>query len=79
MVVGGLKKTTSRKAGGIPLVSTRFSLNAENEQANAGLDGRPCLQRRVSQARTGTREYFSFLADHEKMDWQPYRSDPDSA
>ena len=31
--------TPLRKSGGIPQVSTRFSLNMENEQADAGRDG----------------------------------------
>ena len=30
---------TARKSGGIPWVSTRFSLSMENEQADAGRDG----------------------------------------
>ena len=43
-----------RKAGGIPWVSTIFSLSLENEQADAGPDGRTRLARPNSQARTGT-------------------------
>ena len=38
----------------------RFSLNVENEQADAGLDGRTGLARPNSQARTGTRKYIFF-------------------
>ena len=39
MAVGGIHKWTMkppRKAGGIPRVSTRFSLGVENEQDDAG-------------------------------------------
>ena len=43
----------SRKAVEIPRVSTRFSLSVENEQADAGRDGRTRLARQKSQARTG--------------------------
>ena len=34
-----------------------FSLRVENEQADAGRDGRTCLARPNSQARTGTGKY----------------------
>ena len=47
------KWTPPRKSGGIPRVSTRFSLSVKNEKANAGRDGRTCLARPNSQARTG--------------------------
>ena len=33
------KWTSPRKSGGIPRVSTRFSVSMENEQADAGRDG----------------------------------------
>ena len=46
--------TTTRKAGRIPRVSTRFSLSVENEQADAGRDVRTCLATPSSQARRGT-------------------------
>ena len=36
--------------------SNRFSLGVENEQAEAGRDGRTCLAGPNSQARTGTGE-----------------------
>ena len=55
----GNKWTPSRKLGGTPSVSTRFSLSKENEQARAGRDGRTRLARPSSQARTGTGK-FSF-------------------
>ena len=38
MSYGGIdKRTPPRNSGGIPRVSTRFSLSVENEQADAGL------------------------------------------
>ena len=45
------------KSGGIPLVSTKFSLSVGNEQADTGQDDRTCLARPNSQALTGTGEY----------------------
>ena len=36
---------TAVKSGGIPLVSTKFSLSVENEQADAERDGRIRLAR----------------------------------
>ena len=42
------------EAGEISRVSTIFSLSVENEQADAGRDGRNCLARPNSQARPGT-------------------------
>ena len=35
----------------------RFSLSVENERADAGRDGRTCLARPNSRARTGTGKY----------------------
>ena len=49
-----VKWTPPRTSGKIPGVSTRFSLNIENEQTDAGRDGRTCLTRPNSQARTAT-------------------------
>ena len=46
-----------RKSGGIPRVSTRFSLSMEDEQADARRDGRTRLAGPDSQARTGTGKY----------------------
>ena len=45
-------------SGGIPGVSTRFSVNIENEQADTRWDSRTCLAKPNSQARTGTRKCF---------------------
>ena len=61
MADGGLNKwTPSRKSGGIPRVSTRFILGVENEQADAGWDGRTRLARLNYQVRTGTAKYPFF-------------------
>ena len=49
--------TPPRESGGIPRVSTRFSLSVENDQVDAGRDGRTHLATPNSQARTGTRKY----------------------
>ena len=58
MAYGVINKWTSpRKLGEIPRVSTRFSLNVENEQTDAGRDDQTCLARPNSQARTGTGRY----------------------
>ena len=62
MAYGGLnnKWTASRKSGGISRISSRFILSMENEQDDAGRDGRTCLAIPNCQARTGTREIFIF-------------------
>ena len=56
-----------------PRVSTRFSLRVENEQTNAGRNGRPCFKRPNSQAPTGKGNInlLTRSADHEQ-DRQPY-------
>ena len=50
----------SRKVGGIPRVSTRFSPSVENEQADTGRDGRIRLARPNFEARTESmkKSYF---------------------
>ena len=53
------KMTPSPKAAEIPRVSATFSLSVENEWADAGRDGRTCLARPNSQARTGTFFFFT--------------------
>ena len=71
--------TPPRKSGGIPRVSTRFSLSVENEHTRAGRDGPTYLVRPNSQARTGTGKNSVFhLAEHEQ-DRQPYVVDAYSA
>ena len=58
MAVGGINKWTPlRKSRGIPLVSNRFSLSVENEQADAGRNDRTRLAKTDSHARTETRKY----------------------
>ena len=79
MAVGGITEwRPPRTAGGIPRVSTRFSLSMENEQAGSGRNGRTRLARPSSQARMGTVKFhftrFPCSADHEQ-DWQPYPVD----
>ena len=61
-------------------MSTRFSLNVENERADAGLDDQTHIARPNSQARKGTgkKTHFPCSADHEQ-DWQSYSVDSDSA
>ena len=49
-----LINTPPQKSGGIRWVSTRSGLSEENEQADAGRDGRTSLARPNTQARTGT-------------------------
>ena len=64
--------TVAENGGNPPSVTTRFNLGVENEQADAGRDGRTCLVRPNSQARTGTGEtHFPCPADH-GQGWQPY-------
>ena len=59
MVYGGRYIWTRlRTLGGIPGVSTRFSVSIENEQADTGRDGQTCLTKPNFQARTGTGKFF---------------------
>ena len=51
-------RTLPRNSGGIPRVSTRFSVSIENEQADKRRDSRTCLAKPNSQARTGARIFF---------------------
>ena len=62
MADGGINKwTPPRKSGDIPGVSTRFSLNMENEKADAGRDetAEPVSRDQISGA-NGDREIFTF-------------------
>ena len=62
MAYGGINKwTPPQKSGGIPRVSTTFSLSVENEQAEAGWDGQTRFARPNSEARTGTGKYSCYL------------------
>ena len=77
--VGLNEWTLSRKSGGIPSVSTRFSLSMDNEQADVGRDSWTRLARPTSQARMGTGKCsLPYSADHEQY-WQPCTVDPHSA
>ena len=67
---------SSRKSGGIQLVSTRFSLNVENGQADAGRDGQARFGRPSSQARTGAGKIVFPSSTDNEQDWQPYQVDP---
>ena len=60
MVCGADKNkwTPPRNSGGIPRVSTRFSVNIENEQADTRRDSQTGLAKPNSQARTGARNFF---------------------
>ena len=58
MADGGIHKwKPARKSGGIPRVSTRFSLSVETEQAGEGWDERTRLARPNFKARTGRGKY----------------------
>ena len=49
--------TPLRTLGGIPWVSTRFSIRIENEEADTWRDGQTCLAKPNFQAWTGTRNF----------------------
>ena len=70
---GTNKWTPPRKSGGIPLVSTTFSLSIENEQTDAGRDDQ-ILKHERGQGNI----HFPCSAGHDQ-DWQPYPVDPYSA
>ena len=72
-----------RKAGGIPRVSTRFSLSVENEYVCWQKMGRPDQPRETKfpgGSTNGNMEKNNFLcsANHEQ-DWHPYPNDSYSA
>ena len=60
MVCGAGKNiwTLPRNSGGIPGVSTRFSVSIENGQADTRRDSLTCLAKPSSQARTEARKFF---------------------
>ena len=60
MVCGAGKNiwTPPRNSGGIPRVSTRFSVSIENEQADKRRYSQTCLAKPNSQARTVARKFF---------------------
>ena len=73
------KWTLLRKSGGIPWVSTRFSLSVENDESRLTQDGttEPVSQDQILRRERGQQGKFIFQcsADHEQ-DWQPYPVDP---
>ena len=80
MVCGAGKNTWTppRNSGGIPRVSTRFSVSIENEQANTRRDSQTCLVKTKFSGANGGKEKFPCSADH-GQDWQPYAVDLYSA
>ena len=80
MVCGAGKNiwTPLRNSGGIPRVSTRFSVSIENEQANTRRDSQTCLVKTKFSGANGGKEKFPCSADH-GQDWQPYAVDLYSA
>ena len=64
------KWTPPRTSGGIPYVSTRFSLSVENEQGGAGQAGGTRLASSILRRERGQGKVnFPCSADHEQ-DWQ---------
>ena len=62
MAVGGInERMPPWKTGGIPCVSTRFSLSVENKQVDARRDGRTRLARPSSQLPMETGKYLFSL------------------
>ena len=57
-------------------VSARFSPDVENEQADAGWDGRSCLAIPNSRAQTRTMKFYIPYSDDHEQDWQPNRMMP---
>ena len=80
MVCGDGKNiwTPPRNSGGIPRVSTRFSVSIENEQANTRRDSQTSLVKTKFSGANGGKEKFPCSADH-GQDWQPYAVDLYSA
>ena len=77
MAYGGIHKwTPPRKVGGIPRVSTTFTLGVENGRGRRGT-GRRRLARDTKlsgRERGQEKKRFPCSADHE-LDWQPYPVD----
>ena len=79
MAVGGINNwTPSRKAGGIPRLSTRFILSVEIEQDDAKRMDRSRDTEFLRRERGQGKKYVSCSADDEQG-WQPYPVDPNSA
>ena len=75
MAVGGINKwTPSWKTGGISRVSPRFSLNGENEQADAIIDGTAghVSRSQILRRERGQENKHVPRWANDKQDWQPY-------
>ena len=76
MSVDGVWMDTAAESGikeRIPRGSIGFNLGVDNEWADDGRDGRTCIARLISQARTGTgKNPFSRSAHQYEQDWQPF-------
>ena len=69
MVCGAGKNiwTPPRNSGGIPRVSTRFSVSIENEQANTRRDSQTCLVKTKFSGANGGKEKFPCSADMDRI------------
>ena len=64
--------TPPRNSGGIPQVSTRFSLSMEMSRLTRDGTAEPISREQILRRERGQgRNHFPFSADHEQ-DWQPY-------
>ena len=70
------KWTPPRNSGGIPQVSSRFSLSTEMSRLTRDGTAEPVLRDQILRHERGQRNiHFSCSADH-VQDWQPYPVDP---
>ena len=80
MAYGGLNKINKwmspRNSGGIPYVSTRFSLRVEMSRLTRDGTADTVLRDQILRRERGQGNiHFPCSADHEQ-DWQPYPVDP---
>ena len=79
MAYGGFeinKRTPPRNSGGIPQVSTRFSLSMEMRRLTRDGTAEPVSRDQILRREHGQRNiHFPCSADHEQ-DWQLYPVDP---
>ena len=77
MTYGNINKwTLPRKSGGIPWVSTRFSLSIEMSRLTRNGTAEPVLRDQILRRERGQgNDYFPCSVDH-AQDWQPYPVDP---
>ena len=75
------KWTPPRNSGGIPYVSTRFSLSVEMSRLTRDGTAKPVSRDQIILRRERGQGIiiFSCLPDHVQEDWQPYPVDPYSA